>query len=233
MLKSRDAFPPGGFLYVQRETGWEAPKYQTFRVVVQALIQHRKANPGLAKKHNWALDYEAAANEVDAFNDARCRAHGWLDFVTGQEPVQVPFPMPHSPSRGPGVAAAKRAARSVSSVKAGIKTLLDWLGSGGRPVEKERAEKRAAICMTCPKNGTGGMEHYFTVPASQVIKLQLEIKNDLKLATSRDKMLNVCEACLCPLKLKVWCPMDHILKEMDQETKGKLDARCWILSEAG
>lgn len=98
-------------------------------------------------------------------------------------------------------------------------------------MEKSVAETRASVCAGCEKNGRGGLEHYFTVPASQAIKLQLEIRNELKLETGYDDKLNVCEACLCPLKLKVWCPLDHIMKEMDAATKAKLWTGCWILSE--
>lgn len=228
MMKSRNDWPPAGWIYVQPQTGWQSQGQQSFTGLVNSLIAHRLANPGLVKKHNWATDFESVANEVDAYNDARCRAHGWLNYVTGDQTVPFPVaPRPFSPRRGVVVGT------TLKHVSAGVKTLLDWLGSGGRPVEQALAEKRATVCMTCPQNGTGGLEHYFTVPASQAIKLQLEIKNDLKLATSHDAILNVCEACSCPLKLKVWCPLDHILKEMDEATKAKLDPRCWILSEEG
>lgn len=229
MLKSRDVFPPGGFLYVQKETGWEAPQGVSFNVVVQALIAHRKANPALAGMHHWALDEKTVGNEVDAFNDARCRAHGWLGYVS-QEVTSSPFPAAR-PSIVHRVAAA---GEGVKRIAAGVKTLLDWLGKGGRPVLKELAEKRASICAICPKNKTGGLEKFFTVPASEQIRTQLGIKNDLKLETSHDARLNVCEACLCPLRLKVWCPMDHILEGLSTEIRSKLNPenpKCWILEE--
>lgn len=225
MLKSRDQFPPAGFQFLQPETGWEAPFNQSFDVTVKAIMAHRKANPALAKRSNWALDYNSIANELDAFNDARCRAHGWLHFVS-QEASPVPFWQPHSEKQGPAVGAGGR-----SRIVAGVRTLLDWLGSGGRPVNRELAEKRAEVCSGCPMNGKGDWTRFFTVPASQKIKTQLEIKNELKLETPSDEKLGVCEACLCPLKLKVWTPIKHILKEMDEATTSKLDGRCWIPKE--
>ena len=228
MMKSRNAFPPGGWLYTQAATGWSAPPGQSFNVVTQALVAHRKANPGLVKQHNWAIDLASVANEVDAFNDARCRAHGWLDYVSGgPSDFQWPATSPRSWSR-PAVAAGEG---SVKRVAAGVKTLLDWLGSGGRPVEQELANVRAERCALCPLNGKGGFERYFTVPASNAIKLQLEIKNDMKLATPSDEKLGICVGCLCPLKLKVFCPLDHIMKEMSEETFGQLHPRCWIIGE--
>ena len=214
---------------MQPQTGFEAPPGQSFNVVTQALIAHRKANLGLVKQHNWALDFESVANEVDAYNDARCRAHGWLDYVSGGP---SDFRWPATPLRSlPRPAVAAGAGATVKRVKAGIKTLLDWLGSGGRPVEQALADVRSERCVQCPLNGQGGLEHYLTVPASNAIKLQLEIKNDMKLATSSDEKLGVCEACLCPLKLKVWCPLDHIMKQMDDETFSRLHPRCWIIGE--
>lgn len=228
MMKSRDAFPPNGWMFLQPETRWEAPTWQSFNVVVQALIEHRKANPALAKQHNWALDWETVAKEVDAYNDARCRAHGWLDFVSDGGAQPVPFQFPQRPFAPVGVAAIA----SVKRVAAGVRTLLDWLGSGGRPVAKELANSRARVCVQCPQNGKGDWTRFFTKPASDQIKLQLEIRNDLKLETPDDDKLGVCEACLCPLKLKVWAPLPHILKEMDNSTKEKLVPDCWILKEA-
>lgn len=229
MMKSRNNFPPSGWLFLQPQTGWSAPPGQSFNVVTNALIAHRKANPGLVKKHNWAIDFNTVANEVDAYNEARCRAHGWLDYVSERPSVDFHRPatlrstLPR-PEPAAGASAVKR-------VRAGVKTLLDWLGSGGRPVSKELADVRAERCALCPLNGKGGLEHYLTVPASNAIRLQLEIKNDMSLSTPSDEKLGVCEACLCPLKLKIWCPWDHIMKQMDEETYGKLHPSCWILGE--
>jgi hypothetical protein len=204
---------------------------QSFDVTTKSIIAHRKANPALVKKHGWATSYPEVANELDAYNDARCRAHGWIHYVTSESPPPFLAPRSSLPLRPGGAAGEKGGSRIV----AGIKTLLDWLGSGGQPVAKELAEKRALVCATCPQNGRGDWTRWFTVPASQKIKKQLEIRNDLKLATSQDGKLGVCEACLCPLHLKTWAPLEHILKEMDEATKAKLNQenpRCWILSES-
>lgn len=229
MMKSREAWPPGGWQFIQPEGPLEIMGL-SFTKTTDALLAFRLKNPGLVKKHNWTTDFETVANEVDTYNDARCRAHGWLDYVSAESDPTLPFS--YSPRSFQLKPKAAVGAGVVKNVKAGVKTLLDWLGHGGRPVDKALAETRASICAGCPKNGKGGFEHYFTVPASQAIKLQLEIKNDLKLTTSYDDRLNVCEACLCPTRLKIWCPMEHILKEMSEETKTKLDPRCWILKES-
>ena len=74
-------------------------------------------------------------------------------------------------------------------------------------------------------------ETWFTRPAAEAIKLQLQKLAARKLATTVDSQLNVCTACLCPLKLKVHTPLPFILEHMSANTKAELDAKCWILSE--
>lgn len=106
--------------------------------------------------------------------------------------------------------------------------LLDWLGSGGKPAEQSLADSRAAICSTCPRNDGGDFTAFFTKPIADKIRTQLEIRGDLQLRTPHDETLTVCSACDCPLKLKVWVPMEHILAHTSEDTKTKLDPRCWI-----
>jgi len=96
-------------------------------------------------------------------------------------------------------------------------------------VEQTLADSRAAICADCPKNDGGDFTAYFTEPIANKIRTQLEIRGDLQLRTPSDEKLTVCSACDCPLKLKVWVPLDHILAHTSPEVKTKLDPRCWIL----
>ncbi len=224
MLANRNAFIPTGFHYIQPEiSDRELGDLNTsFDVLVQRVIEVRKANPALTQKNKLSLNPAEVANEVDAYNTAICQAHGWTQFITGDP--SVPFPR----TRSPLLSRLEAAAGSVSRVAAGVKTLLDWLGSGGRPVEKEEAERRAGICVTCPLNKPGNILSYFTAPVAQTISLQLEMKNKLSLSTAHDSNLHICTGCDCPLKLKVFTPMEHILKFTTEETKKRLDPRCWI-----
>jgi hypothetical protein len=227
MLANRNQFPPGGFQFLQPETGWQAPAWMSFDVLVTAVIQHRKANPALVAKHNWPMDYTSVANEVDAFNTQICIAHGWTQFVSKSGPND-PF---SQASRSPLRARLAAAAGSVERVAAGVRTLLDWVGKGGKPVDRDVAEKRAQICTECPLNQHGDWKRYFTEPLAKEISLQLEMKNSLKLATLYDSRLNVCTGCDCPLKLKVWAPLNYIVDSMSDDTRKRLDRKCWILSE--
>jgi hypothetical protein len=97
------------------------------------------------------------------------------------------------------------------------------------------AERRASVCVNCPKNEPGDLTRFFTVPASEAIRKQLERAHLLKLHTQSDSQINVCGACLCPLRLKVWFPISFILKHMTDDVKAELQPespRCWILDEA-
>ena len=91
------------------------------------------------------------------------------------------------------------------------------------------ADSRAAICATCPRNDGGDFTAYFTKPIADRIRTQLEIRGDLQLRTSHDEKLTVCSACDCPLKLKVWVPIEHIMLHTADDVRAKLDPRCWIL----
>lgn len=110
--------------------------------------------------------------------------------------------------------------------------LVDWLGDDQAPVAVEIAERRAAVCADCPKNDGGDWKAYFTVPIAEKIRQQMALRHDLELRTSLDNRLTVCSGCDCPLALKVWAPLDHVLAHTSEETKGRLDERCWVLREA-
>lgn len=98
-------------------------------------------------------------------------------------------------------------------------------------MNRELAESRAGICSDCPQNSPKTWKDFFNVSAQAFMQGQLEKKNEMKLETSIDDKLGVCQACLCPMKLKVWTPLKHILAKMPADVKPRLDPRCWILKE--
>lgn len=226
MLADRNKFIPGGFRFIQPEISPNelGDPSTSFDVLVNRVIELRRANPALAKAHKLSLDYAAVAKEVDDYNSQICVAHGWTGFVAGGSagPFQQASPSPLK-------ARLESAAGSVKRVAAGVRTLLDWLGSGGKPVEASEAGERAAICVSCPLNKPGDWKSYFTGVVANQIRLQLEMKSAMELKTPMDEALHICAGCDCPLKLKVWAPMEHILENTTEETKQRLDACCWIL----
>lgn len=223
-LKSLTAHPPWGFQFLQPETGQSVPFTGSFNHVVEQVLMLRQANSFLADRHGWRVDREGVEHEVEQFNCARCIAGGWLDFVVMDDtnPPASLYVMPSSQKKTSAVG-------RVRNVAAGVGVLLEWLGSGAKPVDQPLADSRAAICATCPKNDDGDFTAFFTKPIADRIRTQLEIRDDLQLRTPNDEKLTVCSACDCPLKLKVWVPLDHILSYTSEDTKTKLDQRCWIM----
>jgi len=230
-LKDRDHFVPEGFQFLIPETGMKKPIVGSFNSVVNEVIKIRKANPYLAERYGWSTDVRTVENEVDAYNTARCQAHGWTQWIvednTWIEPP--PYPPDQKKTRGWWGNVAVGAER----VAAGVNLLIEWIGSGGKPVEPELSEKRSVVCAACPKNDIKrSFQSYFTAPLAEKIRVQLEIKNDLRLKTLQDEKLGICTGCDCVLRLKVHTPLEHILKHTSDDTKKRLDPRCWILSEA-
>lgn len=227
MLKSRRIFPPDGWSFFQPQTNWHAPPGLSFDDVVEQIIRHRLANPRFAA--NWSVEPAEVAEELDTFTCTRLA----MDPNYCAPGVPSPFPAgsPRQASmwvnqsgRGGVVAAGRK-------IVAGIGVLVDWLGSGGKPVDNKLAVARAETCSGCPKNEPGGLESFFTAPASELIRKQLAIRQDLQLSTPFDEKLNVCSACLCPMKLKVHTPIEHILKHLLADAETELDPRCWIPRE--
>jgi len=72
---------------------------------------------------------------------------------------------------------------------------------------------------------------FFTKPASEFIRRQIEERHNLKLETSKDDQLGVCGACDCPLKLKMHPPIKVIRDHIGKDAIARLDPRCWIPKE--
>lgn len=234
MFKSRSTIPPGGWAFRQPQTGWptdeEFEKMRlgfTFDQWTAAIIAHREANP----RFNLSTDPSTVAMELEFSTYMRIKglkgaAHYLVDPKAKVEP---PKTIAHSPSVREVVGTA---AASVGKVYAGARTIIDWLGSGGKPVAQTLADARSATCATCPNNKPAHWMEWATGKLAASIKAELEAKNQMRLATPHDGAIHTCSACLCWLPLKVWAPLDVILKYQSEETKTKLHPSCWILSES-
>lgn len=228
-LKNRNAQIPNGFKFHQPQTGWHSPAWASFDAIVRALIVHRQGNPAITRKHRLSVDQASVEKEVDEYNAATCEAMGWNEFI--MTPAND-APLPKFKALSPfGEKQLSAVADKVKKVWQGVRSLNDWLDSKIPAVDATLAQKRAEVCVSCPINGKGGLEDWFTKPASDIIKRQLEKASERKLSTTEDGKLNVCTACLCPLKLLVHVPLDFKLAHMGPETRKALDPRCWILSE--
>ena len=231
-LLSRQKFVPGGFKMYIAPLKWESPRMVSFDQVVNGAIAALKANPTAARQLGWDLSYDAMADRVDEFNAAICQSMGWSDYIAAPASVSLPKSQPRDQQtvlqnlRG-AVAASKE-------LVAGAKTLIEFLDSGEPPVDKGLAEHRAIVCSTCPKNEAGDMTRWFTAPAAELIRRQIERAHARSLTTPRDAQLNLCTACHCPLRLKVHIGVKWIVKRLSPEQMGRLKEApaCWIPLEA-
>lgn len=118
------------------------------------------------------------------------------------------------------------------AIKNGVATLKEWLGSGGICVDQHLAQKRADVCTgrisgtPCPNNV---QDFQFAEAVSAVIRKHIELKSKLQLKVMGDRSLFVCNGCGCPLKLKVFVPLDKLGN--DEESLKQFPAFCWMKTE--
>lgn len=221
---------PFGLKFYQPETRFNANNIHSFNALVDAVVAMRKANPALVAKHNWSVEWNTVADEVDAYNAAICERMGWTDFIN--QPGAGAPPTPKFKALQPLAEKQLSAvAAKVKKVWQGVKTINDWIESSAAAVPPEQAQRRADTCVACPLNGQGGLEEWFTKPAAAAIKLQMEKLGQRQLVTTVDEKLNVCSACLCPLRLKVHAPLEFISPHLGDDTRALLDPKCWITAE--
>lgn len=113
----------------------------------------------------------------------------------------------------------------------GSAILDDWIGEGGVPVDRGRAECRALICSKCTMNVSGNWLGRLKSEVADLIKGYLEVKNGVELKVSVEDKIGFCEACGCVNSLKVWTPIDHIMKKTKAQDLAKLPGNCWVITE--
>jgi hypothetical protein len=231
MLKSRSAWPPGGWKFRQPQTNWTLPVGLGFEQSVDAIIKHRLAN----RQHKLAIDRDVVRQELDDFMCDYLRRHpqyskSWNSWCSEQT-VPANFTVPPASRSLRAEASVAEGGKFLKNTSAGIKLWIDWFGNG-KPVEKPVAERRAAICAGCNENNKKvSILQWFTGAAAREIMAIFSALNDLNLHTSQDDKLNVCKACDCPLKAKVWAPLQIIKKHIRKDALDRLDKDCWIRHE--
>jgi hypothetical protein len=219
-LKSRREAPPNGFIFTIPQAGVQNNQSWSFAEAVDKYITIARANPRL----RLPTDRTTVENLIDEQNAMRVLQIKGADIYTtisgSAPPPKMILPRNLAPSAGAG-----------SNIASGVELLTDWLGSGKKPVAADLAVKRAATCADCPMNKPGDWTKIFTIPASASIRKMLSMKHDMSLATPDDDKLEICDACLCPLKLKVWVPIDLIRSHTTTEKLNSFHEGCWIRSE--
>lgn len=209
--------PNGGWQWYQPQTKFRLDRQSkpssvsiTLDRAAELVQQHRMQNP------QFGLETAFYPIRTEVLNYNRQR----LGLPPSDSP---PKSTPQQPRRAAAVVdhAAKTAA--------GVRLVVDWLGSGLRPVPKVEAEERASICADCPQNQTGDLWQRLDAKAADGLKRLIAIKSEMSLSTPYDAALKTCLACDCDLKLKVHTPMKHILENTSPEVMEKLVPQCWIL----
>lgn len=228
-LKSRRQFPPQYFIFYEARTGWQSPAGLDFDTTVQKIIEHRKANPRW--ENEWSTDAEVVSDELDTYTCKRINNDP--NYCT--DSPSPPFrqgSLSHRRIMPQNVRQADVRVAGKGKIAAGIGVLADWLGAGLKPVAKDLAESRAAICATCPKNEKATLlESIFAVPAMEIIRKQIGIRNDMKLETAHDRELGLCGVCHCVTRLKVFCPTEHIKLNTGAGLLNEFPDFCWVKKE--
>lgn len=200
------------------------PQPITLDQFVKGVIKFINGNPWLLTQ-GYSNDFQTVKNQVREHEGARMLAMGFTHLVQTESAAPKWNPPQFIRRHAEGAAGA------VKRTASGVKLVVDWLGSGLRPVESALAEKRARVCVDCPQNVKPNWLQSLDAAAAAQVKKLIEIKNDLKLATSSDAQLFSCQYCDCALTLKVWANIDHILNNLSPEVKSRLHPNCWVLSE--
>lgn len=231
-LKSRNKWPPHGFQIMLAEIGMKTAITGSFEEVVAAFSKIVKQNPALAQKFGWPTHPAGQADFVDEREAARMISHGWTDFVEFGTPlVYAPAPATDEKKNWRGVAAAV-----ISGGKAAYTAYRDMFGPHG-PVARDVAERRAAVCHSCPQNDTvGGVASYFVDSTAKGIMALLGALKDLQVTVAEPDKAGICKACKCPLRAKLFVQIAVISEQMPKPLWPQLqqaNPKCWILSEAG
>jgi hypothetical protein len=226
-LKMPDKQIPGGNQFYDPATGYRCRPYASVSEIVNGVISARKGNPGVTIQHHLSTDPAEVRVEVLHYLAEVCRAKGWNDYIQTGGRAEAAASPPPPPTRPPASAAQK-----LASVAGGAKVLVKWLASGAEAVPQELANARANVCATCPLNKSGDFTEFFTVPVSHAIRAALNMRKSWKLETPYDAQLNVCEACLCPVALKVHLPINRIMADLPEDNFKRLHPLCWIQKES-
>lgn len=219
-LKSRTECPPGGF-YVTIPTINQTRQFWSFGEAVAWFSGIANSNPHL----NLPTNPVAIGNFIDQQNALRVMGIPGAENYVNQKGGPANLETKKATLLKPLIAVGEK----IRQLAAGAVLLDEWGDEGFPTVLAEESAGRAATCAVCPQNGFGDLTRWFTVFASEKIRRKIEAAQKLELKTPFDDKLGICEACLCPLKLKVHAPLANIKKHQTPKSLAALDKNCWIL----
>lgn len=200
-LHNSQEVPPGGFRYFQKETGhWiSSPSLDE---LISAVKKHRTAN-------NLPVGTEFKA-EVENQLCENCPPETCAQNETTKTTTQA----------GP------------ISFKAALETaslLTNWFIRYGRKhVDVGLAEKRASICVQCPRNQP--IQGCTTCNLGAVREAVVKIVGGRK--TKHDSLLNACAICGCSLRAKIHLPIELLKEYLTPEKLAQFPQWCWVKEES-
>lgn len=171
-LKSFMVSPPGSWRFTQKESGLTISSV-TFFDLVRKVAQHRYNN-----------NYPTIGNIAEEIENDICQ-----------------HMVPEDQANYCEIGVRSQKSIHWSEVQRFLTDLVGWIKVGFKPVEQEEAERRAAICKTCPMNI--GMHGCGTCRQT----LDGIRETVMKLSTSKDADLRACGVCGCELKTAVFVPI--------------------------
>lgn len=115
------------------------------------------------------------------------------------------------------------------TVKSFVQAMMNWTLKGGKFVDPDIANARAAICAGCHNNSPtaeikGGCSSCRRGGAKIVEMLFGTFLGSRK--TASDAKLKVCGLCGCPLKVKVWMPIAAL--DYKPQDANAFPTFCWV-----
>lgn len=232
-LKNRNNCPPNGFLHTEKTTGWKSwvavPHSQwSFETCCEAVRQHRLANPEISKKNQLSTEMANIREEVDEENALRA-----LSFRGGEIYVQTdggvsPKILAHRSGRENAAGGLRK---YIQNTLDGAAIWSEWFGEGMNIVPIEKAETRAQTCLKCPHHIPGDFKQRWNETVAKEIMSVLSMLKDINFKTRFDDQLKICDICDCPMRAKIWTPIDHIRHHLKEDVKKSLWSECWITKE--
>jgi hypothetical protein len=182
-IVDKQLIPPGEFRYQQPETGFKI-QTRSWSQMLQQVHSHRVGNLGCDIEAGWQARLEhdyCLQNSLDGTQ--------WCSDEKYYAPDE---------------------SRPLhwSDIQRFLFSMIQWVAGGRKLVEQDEAERRAAICATCPKN----VDLHVACPSCvKLDALIAETKGDR--ATSLDASLRNCEVCRCFLPTLVFYPEEAISKK--------------------
>jgi hypothetical protein len=231
-LKNLNELPAGGWCFDQKDQSGKVVKsnwvhrHSPFQDFCMEVLRMREAN-----KYDRAT-LPQVREEVDEF---QCQRLGYDPRFVKKKPVSFQptrlFSPQHLRER------VQVAASRITDLSNGAHIITRWFGSGATPAANDVAQRRADICNTvasgasCPFNAPGFAP---VERIAEIIKAQVEKKNELKLEVKGEENLHTCSLCFCHLPTKIWTPIEHIISGTPAPMIKKFrreQPQCWIVKE--